>query len=83
MIYVEKDNYVIQEVSFYSASNRIIKHYGDYLADANIVIESTKIVDSSFALGMVYVPPRNFYHHKESDIVYRYNDNQITGIENV
>ena len=79
LIYVEKDNYVVQEISFFQASNRVVKHYGNFNADANIVIESTMIVDSSFALGMLYVPPKNFISGKQfSDIVYRFNDNLDT-----
>ena len=73
LIYVEKDNYEIQEISFYSASNKVIKHYGNFMSDANITIQSTSITDCTFALGMIYIPPRNFNNEKKQDIVYRYN----------
>ena len=76
LIYVEKDNYVIQQISFFETSNKVVMHYGDYNADANIQIFNSFIADSSFALGMIYVPTKNFFtNEKFSDIVYRFNDN--------
>ncbi len=46
--------------------------------DANIQILNSQILDSSFGLGMLYIPSRNFNNpnNKLTDTVFRYHDNQ-------
>ena len=39
LIYLEKDNFVIQELSVNDDTERVIKHYGNYVHDANITIK--------------------------------------------
>ena len=45
------------------------------MADPNIVILNSRIIDSSFALGMIYMPPLNFFNPSQHDIIYRYQNN--------
>jgi len=45
------------------------------MADPNIVILNSRIIDSSFALGMIYMPPLNFFNLTRDDIIYRYQNN--------
>ena len=54
LIYVEKDNYQLE------TNGPHWYHYGNYLNDVNIQIESSNIVDCSFTLGMIYIPALSF-----------------------
>ena len=66
LIYVEKDNYIIQDIHVLKIQReKVIHHYGNYLMDANISISDTKIVDCSFSQGMLFVPPLNFLNPEE------------------
>ena len=75
LIYVEKDNYIITEGNEAENPSKLILHYGNYKSDINIIIQNSKMIDSSFALGMIYVPPPNFFNLGQYDIVYRYQNN--------
>ena len=52
------------------------RHVGNYKAGANIVIEDSNFVDSSFALGMVYVPPAQRFLDPKKDVLYAHEHNQ-------
>jgi hypothetical protein len=51
------------------------RHFGNYQAGANIVIEDSNIVDSSFALAMVYVPPAQRFMDPKADVLYAHQHN--------
>ena len=62
LIHVEKDNYIIRQGNEKEEPSKFILHYGNYQSDVNILIKNCIIIDSSFALGMIYVPPPNFFN---------------------
>ena len=52
LIYVERDNFIVDK-SPLGLSELNVLHFGNYKAGANIMIEDSSIIDSSFALGMI------------------------------
>jgi len=64
LIHVEKDNYIVKKGNEKEDPSNLILHYGNYQSDVNIHIQNCTIIDSSFALGMLYIPPPNFFNLK-------------------
>ena len=56
MIYVENDNWTYNKGKI-RAEDIEIKQYGNFEAGFSATIENCKFSDSSFAYGMIYVPP--------------------------
>lgn len=85
LIYIEKDNFIISE-SPVKPEESTFQHFGNFEAEANIQIEDSKFIDSSFRFGMIYVPPFPEYMHNQDDnniegsteqnIVYQHQYNQ-------
>ena len=58
LIHIEKDNFIARSgVAGPGKDKDVIYHFGDNNVEANIHIHSSKVIDSSFDLGMIYVPP--------------------------
>jgi len=60
LIYVEKDNYIVAQdpkMANDAESRSIVFHYGDFNVEASIKIHQSVFVDSSFDLGMIFIPP--------------------------
>ena len=56
LIYVENDN-VIMHRSVIETTDMQLQQYGNFEAGFSAIIENCKFSDSSFAYGMIYVPP--------------------------
>jgi len=69
LIYVEKDNFIVTKDL---AGDKTVLHFGNYKADANIIIENSEIRDCSFSLGMIYLPSQKFLKPSAYDTDYRY-----------
>lgn len=74
LIHVENDNFIVRKNPL-GLSELTVRHFGNYKAGANIVIEDSNIVDSSFALGMIYVPPAPRFIDPKADILYAHQLN--------
>ena len=69
LIYVEKDNFIVTKDP---AGDKTVLHFGNYKADANIIVENSNFVDCSFSLGAIYLPSQKFTKPSAYDIDYRY-----------
>jgi len=74
LIYVENDNFIVRKNPL-GLPELTARHFGNYKAGANIVIEDSNIVDSSFALGMIYVPPAQRFIDPKDDVLYAHQHN--------
>ena len=83
LIHVEKDNYNIAVPELAESLSKpdeipelYLYHFGNFEADANIQIEGSKFVDSSFSQGMIFFPPNCAQcSRKDQDILYEYQYN--------
>jgi hypothetical protein len=76
LIYVESDNLIVEE-NKYNPEERKIIHFGDAMISSAITISRCEVYDSSFSLGMIFIPVNEpvFIDDKE-DIYYVHSQNQ-------
>ena len=55
LIYVENDNFILTGEAV--QRQEVVHHFGDPTVEASIEIQSSRFIDSSFDLGMIYIPP--------------------------
>ena len=64
-------------------STNIVFHYGDFNVEASIKIHQSVFVDSSFDLGMIFIPPAPKFVDDTKQVLYQYNINQDSASQRI
>ena len=71
LVYVELDNLIVKPNQFNNKELLII-HFGDKEVKAAVMLTGCKVYDSSFSLGMIFVPMNRPKFIGKDDIYYQH-----------